>query len=223
MRYVKMDEFSNDFVGNFKVMLLFVVILLLFFNCKSNVATTAISNNLSPSETVRLYWDASYYGKADVVSQLITKEPKSFSERCKSKDGDNEELEKGEKIAVKPLNFSKNEGDIKSKSANEGVFSKYYDKNSEFFSIYSTSHLININKMSARNLVIEDEFTFEDESRVNLYYEYPNVGKLINSSIFLKKEANGWRIFLILDKSSLYLFDNENYGKKKLNCIEQLK
>jgi hypothetical protein len=213
---------KTEYLNIRKTLLCLIVPLLLFLGCNdvSNKPTVVVGNNISPSEVVRLYWKASLEGNIDLVRQLITREPASFYDKCKSRDTDGTANLK--EVSAKSSNSSKiedqNENVSFGKSKNEGVFAEYYDKDSEFSSIYGTSHIINVDRYSIQRLFIENELSFEDESRVNLYYEDPYSGRVLESSVFLKKEAGGWKIFLILYKSSLNLFDNESYGKPKSGC-----
>ena len=205
-------------LSNYKIFVLSLLMLLLFTNCQNNSTYVNKNNNLSPIETISLYWNASYEGNVDIVNQLVTKEPKDFKTDCYSKSSEIDEIEENKKInSQDSFEFIKS---IK-RNSDTGVFEKYYDKNSEFFSIYSLSHLINIDKYLVQNLVTDREYTFEDESRIDLTYKDWRFEKGLKFSFFLKKSPNGWKIFLILNESNLGLLGNEIYGKPKPLCSVQ--
>lgn len=205
-------------LSNHKIFVFPSLMLLLFINCKNNADQVNKNNftNLSPIETISLYWKASYEGNVDVVNQLIIEEPNDFTDDCHSITNEIERKEENKKISSQ--DFFELIKSIK-RNSNTGVFEKYYNKNSEFFSIYSLSHLINIDRYPVQNLVIDRQYTFQDESRIDLTYNDWRFEKGSEFSFFLKKSSNGWKIFLILDKASLNLSENKDYGKNKPKCL----
>lgn len=210
-------------LSNYKIFALSLLMLLLFTNCKDNTDYVNKNNfaNLSPIETISLYWKASYEGNVDIVNQLVTKEPKDFNADCHSMTNETDEInEIKENKKINSRDFFELIKSIK-RNSDTGVFEKYYDKNSEFFSIYSLSHLINIDRYLVRNLIIDREYNFENESRIDLTYKDWRFEKGWKFSFFLKKSPNGWKIFLVVDRSNFSLFDNETYGKSKPLCSEQ--
>ncbi len=228
----------------FRILILITLLTLSLVGCGEKTVTVdeKILAKHSASETTKIYWDASFRGNPEIVKQLITKEPKDFWGNCYS-ENDEVSQKKEEKPDFQESNkfiAAESEEPTKKELENEKeeynnqllqvfkdlirkgesrVFEKYYDKDSEFFSIYSLSHLINISEYSVQNLVIEKELNYKDESRVEVDYptSYSDRLKFI---FYLKKESNGWKIFNIMWVSELKYSNNEDYAKARPDCNE---
>jgi hypothetical protein len=190
----------------------------------SSPASTHNLNDLSPTETVVAFWDASASGNEEIVKQLITVSPQSFHEVC-------EENGKGRSQYGSPNNSETDNSGIslvseennepesintetKYASSGEHKFMKEASGDSKLALAYITARFIYTSKTGLSRVAVKNELIYKDEAIVQVEY---NISTSKMQEQFLLKNQEGWKIFLSAAPDSGSIV-NKNYAKPRPKC-----
>jgi hypothetical protein len=207
--------------------ILVLSLIFLFPGCYENSKNTLVVDAAqTPYEVLKLYWQASLQGRDDIVISIITDIPDSFYYKCELVDS---EPNKSEHKLIDqkqiPKSNHENEKNIEKsrakKTDNLTPFSKHSVKSTKFKTLYNYASLIYIQNYAFENLKIENEYTYENEARIDIEHQDKGLSKPLRKSFYLVKQENRWKLFKILDESEKGTFmDNVNYAKSRPVCVD---
>ncbi|MCD9188609.1 MAG: hypothetical protein LUM44_19480 [Pyrinomonadaceae bacterium] len=171
---------------------------------------------LFPNDVVRQYIDNSLEGKENEVAQLVTNFPPSYFEPCVKKESDVNE-ESINKIRFKPKNLKIENNKIDLTDSLSDNFLKYINSNDESTLPFLEARYIFAQKSIITNFNFIKTNVYDNEAIVSVEYNISNKTTSY-SDFYLKKDENGWKIFLVLSKNSTEYLKNETYAQEEKGC-----
>lgn len=206
----------------FKTTVILFAILIGGLNCSRNSTNTKIKLNadLTPSQIVRIYWEASLLGEEEIVQNLTTIIPNSFYNNCSAMQNVNTPKSDSNGIRTDDTSIPiEAKGKVSEKFTEaDGKFGRFYNPDSQSFSIYAVARMIYMERILYNDIFIENISTFEDQARIDIKPKHPIYASDTGETFFLEKTEEGWRIFTIKHEATFFLVGNKNYGKSKPDC-----
>ena len=214
-------------IGIVTLFLLFVGIsLIISFENKTSPQTKVHDySELSPTEVVKVFWQAAVEGDEEVVRKTVTITPESFNQVCEetnkssilySSPNANTNNKSGISLTQEFVDKLNSESNTTDQSfAVNNKFIKESTSDSKLSLAYITARNLYANKIPLSKVNIIKEEIYKDEAIVQLEYSISNNYK-IQENFFLTNQG-GWKFFLSASPNSVVI-GNINYAKLRPQC-----
>lgn len=175
----------------------------------------------SPSETVKIFWEAATAGDEETVRQLAARTPNSFFKRCEPDEITVADGSKGKQS-------NRNPGTItlydplpppatgpESRANPDDKFVNAPDPDLKFGLIYPTARFLYVSKIPLGRVTYINETVFENEAKVDVEFLAGGSYK-IRETYFLVNDGS-WKIFMSVEPDSV-LITNKHYANSRPPC-----